>query len=68
MRLNENQIPMHIENPIPVAKDELVESSIVEVDDPLDLGYDHENIVAYEDDFSFNMTILSTGWKEAELD
>ena len=52
MRLNENQIPMHIENPIPVAKDELVESSIVEVDDPLDLGYDHGNIVAYEDDFS----------------
>ena len=68
MRLNEHQNPMHVENPVPIAKEEFEDSGIVEADDPLDLGYEHGNIVAYEDDFSFNMTVLSTGWKEAELD
>ena len=67
MRLNEHHNPVHVENPVPVAKDELIDSGIVESDDPLDLGYEQGNIVAYEDDFSFNMTVLSTGWKKAEL-
>lgn len=62
MRLSE-----HL-SPVPTPKDEHADQGIIEVDDPLDLGFEHGNIVAYEDDFSFNMTVLSTGWKEAELE
>jgi hypothetical protein len=62
MRLNEQP---HL-NPLP--KEEPADAGMVEIDDPLDLGFEHGNIVAYDDDFSFNMTVLSTGWKEAELD
>jgi hypothetical protein len=68
MRLNEHQNPMHAENPVPTSKEELIDSGIVETDDPLDLGYEQGNIVAYEDDLSFNMTVLSTGWEVTELD
>ncbi len=46
----------------------MVDAGLIEIDDPLDLGFEHGNIVAYDNDFTFNMTVLSTGWKKAELD
>ena len=67
MRLNEHHIPNSAENPVPALKEEAVDFGI-ESDDPLDLGFEHGNIVAYDDDFSFHATVLSTGWKNAELE
>jgi len=62
MRLNTHPVPN------PASMDEMVDAGLIEIDDPLDLGFEYGNIVAYDNDFSFNMTVLSTGWKKAELD
>jgi len=65
MRLNEQPIP--VGNSVPSLKEEAMDFG-VESDDPLDLGFEHGYIVAYDDDFSFHATVLSTGWKDAELE
>ncbi|MEQ8194715.1 MAG: hypothetical protein RIB59_09530 [Rhodospirillales bacterium] len=54
--------------PKPLGQDDDSGLSFLEQDDPLDLGYEQGKIVAYDDDFSLNATILSIGWKDAEAD
>ncbi len=68
MRLINHHNPIHAESPVSLLKDDAADFGVIESDDPLDLGFEHGNIVAYDDDFSFHATVLSTGWKNVELE
>ncbi|MEX2450767.1 MAG: hypothetical protein WD407_07930 [Rhodospirillales bacterium] len=66
MRTEERQNIRDRDPLAPLAQDDESDFGFMEAEDPLDLGYEQGKIVAYDDDFSLNATILSIGWKDAD--